>query len=292
MVSNENQKNYLVWAYFLSLVLIWGSSFILIKKGLEGYSVWQSATIRLLSALFVMIFLAARHLYKIPKEKIPWVLLVGLLSMFFPSYLFCAAETNLNSSMAGILNALTPLFTSVFAIAFWGKSISRKQRVGLAIGFFSTSFLLLINSNGQLSLNEYALLVIVAAICYGTNINIVKHHLSNVNSLHITTVAVTFAGLFAMIFLLSSGYKGYIIVNGSQIYPLLSLVILGVLGTALAQLLQNRLIQKSSVAFASSTTYLIPVVAVLWGLIDGENLVLLHYIGMAGIIAGVWIVRE
>lgn len=286
------KTKYTVWIYFLSLVLIWGSSFILIKNGLEGYSIWQSATIRLVSALFVMSFLAIRHIRKIPKGKIPWILLVGLLSMFFPSYLFCAAETNLNSSTAGILNALTPLFTGVFAVTFWGKSISKKQGVGLAIGFISTTFLLLINSNSQLSFNEYALLVIAATICYGTNINIVKHYLFDVNSLHITTVAVTFAGILALIFLVFSGYQEYITVDSGQIYSLLSLITLGVLGTALAQLLQNQLIQKSSVAFASSTTYLIPVVAVFWGLMDGENLIIFHYIGMAGIIAGVWLVKE
>lgn len=286
------KRNYLVWAYFLSLVLIWGSSFMLIKKGLEGYSVWQSATIRLVSAFIVISFLAIRHIRKIPKKKVPFVLLVGLLSMFFPSFLFSAAETKLNSSMAGILNALTPLFTTVFATGFLGKSVSRIQWAGLAIGFLSTLFLILIDFNAGLSFNQYALLVIIATICYGININIVKHYLYDINSLHITTVAVSFAGLLALIFLLFSGYQEYIVVSSNQIYPLLSLVTLGVLGTALVQLIQNQLIQKSSVAFVSSTTYLIPAVAVLWGLLDGEKLVFLHYMGMAGIIAGVWILRE
>lgn len=174
--------------------------------------------------------------------------------------MFSAAETNLSSSLAGILNALTPLFTGIFAITFWGKSISIKQGAGLAIGFISTSFVILINSSSQLSLNEYALLVIVATICYGININIVKNYLSDVNSLHITTIAVTFSGLLALIFLLFSDYQAYITVSSDQIYPLLSLVILGVMGTALAQLIQNKLIQQSSVAFASSTTYLTRII--------------------------------
>lgn len=286
------QKNYLVWVYFFSLVLIWGSSFILIKNGLRGYTIWQSATIRLVSAFLVINFFAIRHLRKIPKRKIPLVFLVALFSMFFPAYLFSAAETNLNSSMAGILNALTPLFTSVFAITFWGQSISGKQWLGLAIGFFSTLCLILIDLNAEFSLNQYALLIIIATICYGANINIVKNYLSDVNSFHITTVAVSFAGLLAFLFLPFSDYEGYYIVERSQIYPLISLIILGVLGTAVAQLIQNRLIQKSSVAFASSTTYAIPVVAVLWGLLDGEKLALFHYLGMMGIIAGVWILKE
>ncbi len=286
------KDNYIVWFYFILLVLIWGSSFILIKNGLKGYSIWQSATIRLVSAFSVMAFFAVRHLRKIPRKKVPIILLVGLLSMFFPSYLFCAAQTLINSAMAGILNTLVPLFTSIMALTFFGKSITKSQWLGLAIGFFSATFLILVNSTGEFSFNEYALLVMVATICYGLNINIVKIYLADINSLHITTVAVSFAGILGLIFLFFNGYESYIEVNDNQVFPLLSLIALGVLGTALAQYIQNRLIQKSSAVFASTTTYLIPIVAVLWGLLDGENLVFWHYLGMLGILSGVLILNR
>lgn len=286
------KDSYIVWFYFILLVLIWGSSFILIKNGLKGYSIWQSATIRLVSALAVMAFFAVKHLRKIPSKKIPIVLVVGLLSMFFPSYLFCMAQTHISSAMAGILNALVPLFTSVIALTFFGRSITRLQWLGLAVGFFSATFLILINASAEFSLNEYALLVIIATICYGLNINIVKIYLADVNSLHITTVAVSFAGILGLLFLLFSGYESYIEVGDDQIFPLLSLIALGVLGTALAQYIQNQLMQKSSAIFASSTTYIIPVVAVLWGLLDGEKLVFWHYLGMLGILMGVLILNR
>jgi len=286
------KDNYIVWPYFILLVLIWGSSFILIKNGLKGYSIWQSATIRLVSAFAVMAFFSIRHLKKIPRKKVPIVLLVGLLSMFFPSYLFCMAQTQINSSMAGILNALVPLFTSVIGLTFFGKSITKTQWLGLAVGFFSATFLIMINSTAVFSLNEYALLVIIATICYGLNINIVKIYLADINSLHITTVAVSFAGILGLSVSFFSGYESYIQVGDNQVFPLLSLIALGVLGTALAQYIQNQLIQKSSSVFASSTTYLIPIVAVLWGLLDGEELVFWHYLGMLGILLGVLILNK
>lgn len=287
-----DNARYAVWTLFLLLVLIWGSSFILIKNGLAGYTAWQAATIRLVPASSVMFFLAIRDIRKVPRQKIPFILLVGTLSMLFPAYLFSIAETNINSAMAGILNALTPLFTGVFAISFWGQNLSKKQWLGLGIGFFSTSFLLLFNTDARFTFNEYALLIVLATACYGLNINIVKNYLSDINPLHVTTIAVSFAGVMGFIFLFASGYENYVTVNKSQFYPLLSLIILGVIHTALAQLMQNRLIQKSSVAFVSSTTYLIPVVAVLIGLLVGEQLVFLHYISMAGIIFSVWIIKE
>ncbi len=282
----------MVWFYFIILVLIWGSSFILIKNGLKGYTVWESATIRLVSALSVMIFFAIGHLKKIPRKKIPLVLLVGLLNMFFPSYLFSMAESHISSAMAGILNALTPMFTSVIALTFFGKCISKVQWVGLAIGFISAVFLITINSSTLFSLNEYALLIIVATISYGLNYNIIKSCLSGVKSVYITTVSVSFAGLLGMCVLFFSGYESYIEVGENKVFPLLSLVILGVLGTSFALYIQNLLIQKSSAVFASSVNYLIPVVAVLWGVLDGERLVFLHYLGMLGILIGVLILNK
>ncbi|MBF8149906.1 EamA family transporter [Winogradskyella sp. F6397] len=286
------KNNYKVWFYFIALVLIWGSSFILIKNGLNGYTVWQAATIRLVSAFFVMFFFAIRHIRKIPSEKVPVILLVSLLSMVFPSYLFSIAQSQISSALAGILNALVPMFTSVLGLLFFRKSINKLQWLGLAIGFISASFLILITTGSTFSLNEYALLIIVATICYGLNFNIVKTYLSDVNSLHVTTIAVSFSGIFGFLFLFFSGYDSYINVSEQQVFPLLSLITLGVLGTALAQFMQNQLIQKSSAVFASSLTYLIPVVAVLWGVLDGEKLVFWHYLGMLGILIGVLILNK
>ena len=286
------RDNILVWIYFLLLVLIWGSSFILIKNGLKSYSPWEAATIRLVSACSVFIFLSFRHLKKIPTKKIPIVLFLGVLNMFVPAYLFCMAQTHITSGMAGILNSLTPLFTSIIAIVFFGKLITRIQWLGLVIGFCSTAFLILMNTSSTISLNEYALLIIVATICYGASINIVKNHLASLNSLHITTVAVSFAGILGVVVLISGGYKSYFTVNEQNFYPLLSLITLGIVGTAIAQLIQNQLIKKSSAVFASSMTYVIPIVAVLWGLLDGEQLYYYHFLGMMGIITGILIINK
>ena len=156
----------------------------------------------------------------------------------------------------------------------------------------SAVFLITINSSTLFSLNEYALLIIVATISYGLNYNIIKSCLSGVKSVYITTVSVSFAGLLGMCVLFFSGYESYIEVGENKVFPLLSLVILGVLGTSFALYIQNLLIQKSSAVFASSVNYLIPVVAVLWGVLDGERLVFLHYLGMLGILIGVLILNK
>jgi drug/metabolite transporter (DMT)-like permease len=289
--STYTKPDLLSWGYFLFLSLTWGSSFILIKRGLEGFTVWQSATIRIVVAAIILVGFAARHIHKIPKGKLKYIFLSSMMGMFAPSYLFCAAEVNLSSSVTGVLNALTPAFAAIVGFIFFKKSLQRFQSVGIIIGFIGTACLVLINANSKIEINGYAFLVMLAASFYGININIVKNHLADINPFHLTTVAVSFSGALGLIVLFATGYESYVNIQPQQISPLIALATLGIMGTALAQIALNKLIKRTSVVFASSNTYIIPIVAVVWGIADGEQLHFWHFVGMSAIILGILVLN-
>lgn len=286
MKNNALQK----WFLLILLSLIWGSSFILIKKGLTGFGFIEAATIRLMSAGLVALPFGLFHFRKIPVNRLPLVVVTSLLSMVIPAYLFCISQQHIQSSVAGILNALTPTFTFLFSLFFFKSKYYFLQVVGLVLGLVSSVFLVFAGAGSALSFNTYGLLIIGATVCYGLNINFVKTYLAEVPSLSLSAVSVTFAGIivFFLVFVPQhTAYEGL----GKQIAPLMALITLGVLGTAVAQLLQNKLISISSSLFASSSTYIIPVVAILWGLADNEAFSVSHLVSMAGILAAIVLIR-
>ncbi len=288
----NTDKRWLVWLYFIFLFVVWGSSFILIKRGLEVYTVWQAASIRLIAAFVVLGGFAIVSLKKVSLQKLPVIILSGLLSMFIPSYLFCAAQIGISSSIAGILNALTPAFTFIIGVIFFRQSISKMQIAGLLIGFAGTAIMLLFNSTGNLTINAYAFFVVAATICYGININLVKKYLADVNPFHFTVISVSSSGLLALLYMLLMNKEPLLLYSKQNIPALLAVVILGIMGTALAQIALNKLIKASSPIFASSYTYVIPFVAIIWGLMDGEILHVGHIFGMILILAGVYILKR
>jgi drug/metabolite transporter (DMT)-like permease len=285
-------KGVLVWLFYCVLVLTWGSSFILMKQGLKYYSPPQVATIRLISAMIVLGGFATIHIRKIPFRSLGYVLLSALLVMFIPAYLFCYAESQISSAVAGILNALTPFFTFILGVLYFKQPVHRMQIAGLLIGFTGILFLTLINSNGELSFNRFTIFVIIASFCYGLNINIVKTYLSHVNPLHLSTVSVTFAGLFSLIYLWGSGGIPIMPLSLENRGPVIASVILGVCGTAVAQVLFNYIIRRSTPVFSSSIIFALPVVAIFWGVLDGESLLIWHYVGMVCIISGILVMRR
>ena len=159
------------------------------------------------------------------------------------------------------------------------------------LGLVCAAMLAIERSNSEITLNWHASLIILAAMCYGFNINLIKQRLSHIPAFILSTVTVSFAGLLAFFVGFLPNLSNY---HPSQIQwlPLLSLVTLGVLGTAIAQLLQYKLIKETSALFASSTTYIIPVVAVFWGILDGEQFHLIHAVSIAGILGAVILIRK
>ncbi|NOT36986.1 MAG: DMT family transporter [Saprospiraceae bacterium] len=286
-----NNNHYMKWILIIILGLIWGSSFILIKKGLEGFAYVEAASIRMMAAGVVSIIPAFFHLKRIPKDKYLVVFLTALFGMFFPAYLFCLAQVKVQSVVAGLLNALTPAFAFLIAILFYNTKFKNLHLAGLIIGLCSAILLSLERSSGNISFNSYSLFVVLATLSYGTNINVVKNHLQQVNSLSVSFVSVSIAGFLSFLIFFIPNMSAYA-VSSSNIGAFLYLIILGVLGTALAQVLFNKLIQISSTIFAGSVTFLIPLVALIWGIIDGEVIGFSHFICILGILFSVYLIRK
>ncbi len=289
------RKSLIVWSSFLLLMFAWGSSFILVKRAWEGgFTAFEIASVRMLSAFVVLIVPAFFHFKQIPREKLGLLAISAFLSMFIPAFLFATAQSHIKeSSIISILNALTPAFTFVIGILAFRQPLMKMQILGLAIGFVGSALLILFNTKGELSINHYAFLVMAATFCYGTNVNLVKYKLSEIKSIHLSTVTVAIAGLTAIIYLLFSGSVPHIYQNAVE-HPWAfgAIFLLGAMGTALAQVVFNNMLSLTSSVFASSITYFIPIVALMWGLLDGEVLSYWHFLGMAFIIGGVFILNK
>lgn len=279
----------LKWVYLSTLALIWGSSFILIKKGLLGLTPMQVGSLRLIFAALFLLLIGFKSLAKIPHFQWKYIALTAMLGTFIPAFLFSIAQTQLDSSVSAILNSLTPLNTMILGGIAFGLSFKRAQVFGVIIGLIGT-FLLIIN--GALNHPEqnyyYAILVLIASICYATNVNLIKKYLSDLSPLSITTgnfLVLLFPALLVLFF---SGFFDVIAVESVQ-HSVLYIVILGVVGTGIANLIFFKTIQISSPVFATSVTYLIPVVAFGWGLLDNEMLTPVQFLGAFIILFGVYL---
>ena len=293
MVEKLKKSKYFHIIILLFLAVIWGSSFILIKKGLVSFSPTQVGSIRIVVAFLVMLPVAIKHLATVYKEKWKTILIWGFLANLIPAVLFATAQTGLSSSLTGILNSLTPIFILIVGAAFYSTAIKSKQIIGLVIGFIGSFALSFVGSNGEFgSFNFYVLFVIGATICYGIAGNMVKVYFNKINSIVLTSLAMFSVGPFGLVYLLTTDFTHVLFnVDGAWL-SLFYLIILGAVGTAFALVIFYKIIQQTSAVFASTVTYLIPIMALVWGIIDGEALYPLHFVGMALIIFGVWIVNK
>ncbi|NCI51574.1 DMT family transporter [Sediminibacterium roseum] len=280
------------WALFTILSLIWGSSFILMKAGMNTLTAYHVASIRILSAGVVLIPFAFRALKQVPKNKLVLVILSGLLGSFFPAYLFCIAETRIESSLAGILNALTPLFTILVGIAFFQLKANVQKIIGVLIGF--GGLCLLVAPSGNISFEHFThiMLVLLATLLYGINVNMVGRHMQGVGSINIAALAFTFLIVPTIVILYFTGYFHLPLTHKDVMLSTLASSVLGIGGTAIASILFYMLVKRAGTLFASMVTYGIPFVAVLWGVWGGEQ-VTLWQMGCLGIIlAGVYLVNK
>ena len=279
----------LKWVYLITLALIWGSSFILIKKGLVGLTSLQLGSLRIIFAAIFLLLIGFKSLAKIPRVQWKYIALTATLGTFFPAYLFAIAQTQIDSTVSSILNSLTPLNTLIFGILAFGLSFRRAQIFGVIIGLVGT-FLLIVN--GALHHPEqnyyYAILVLIASFCYAMNVNLIKKNLSDLSPLSISPgnfLVLFFPALLVLIF---SGFFEVIAVESVQ-HSVLFVLVLGVLGTGIANIIFFKTIQISSPVFATSVTYLIPVVAFGWGLLDNEMLTPVQFLGAFIILFGVYL---
>ncbi len=294
--AKSQQTPLTAWLLLALLALVWGSSFILIKRSLVSFSPGQVAAGRLWFAfLFFSPFLAQQSRSAAVRATVRpvWVplLAIALVGFVIPAFIFAEAGAHLNSSLAGALNSLSPLFTMLIGAVFFGNALQSKQVAGILLGLAGSLLLVFFSATGAFAINGYALLVVLATVCYGLNINIIGRYVSHLPALVSSAWTFAFAGSIAILILLYADFFSRI--TQAENWPaLFALSLLGVLGSGLMAFVFNRVVQLASPLFASSVTYLIPIVALLWGFLDGERIYTVQYAGMAICLTGVYLVNR
>ena len=273
------------WGIFILLCIIWGSSFILMKASKEDLTWSQMASLRIFSAGIVMLPFALFLFSKIPIKKMLLVIISAICGNLLPAYLFAGAiAKNIDSSLAGILNSLTPIFVVATGILFFRSKIQSKQILGVLIGFAGLVLLTIAGKGGISFQNvEYTLWILLATVLYGFNINIVAHYLKDVNPIHLAAVSIAFMIIPTSIVLWQQEFLQLSFDDDKILLAVIYSVMLGIVGSAIATALFYVLVKKAGGLFASLVTYGIPFVALAWGFIYGEKITMLQ-IGCLGII--------
>jgi drug/metabolite transporter (DMT)-like permease len=293
MNQSFDKSRLMAWALLITLVFVWGSSFILIKKGLEVFSVEELGALRISLAFLVLFPLTFSRFSKVPRKK--WIILatVGIIGNGFPAFLFAKAQTGIDSNLAGILNSMTPLFTLIIAVSFFRFRAKWYNVAGIFIALAGAIGLISISGGHSFDFNiRYAAYVFVATICYATTVNLIKYYLKEVDIISITAFSFFFAGVPLVVFLLSgTGFIHTMLNHEQALLGFMYILILAVLGTALAMIAFNKVIKLTNPVFASSVTYMIPIVAVAWGIIDGEPFTSIYLFWILLVLSGVYLVN-
>lgn len=286
-------KSWLPWMILVILALTWGSSFILIKRGLEVFTPGEVGALRVVITWLFLLPFALNRMRGLTRRQWLLFLAVGLVGSLGPAFLFAAAQKGIDSSLAGILNSLTPLFTLVVGISFFKSRPKWFNVAGVIIGLAGALGLVSVSGGGDFSFNMgFAILIIIAAFFYAINVNLVKAYLQGVDPITITAMSFFMVGPIAAVYLfLFTGFAVGVGTNPHALGGLGYLAILAIVGTGLALMLFNRLIQLTSAVFASSVTYFIPVVAVIWGIADGEHFKAGFLLWILLVISGVLLVN-
>ncbi|GGB85453.1 permease [Flavobacterium suaedae] len=276
------------WYLLITLSLIWGSSFILIKRGLVGLTPFQLGSLRIIFCAIFLLIVGFKSLTKIPRHKWKYIALTALFGTFLPVYFFSIAQVEIYSSITAIINSITPLNTLIIGAVVFGLQFQRRQLFGVLIGLVGCILLIFKGALDNPEQNYwFALFVVAATVCYATNINLIKKYLSDLSPLSISVGNFAVMIIPATIILFLSGF-GDVYCKPAVQNSMLYIAVLGIIGTGLANIIFFRMIHLSSPIFASSVTYLIPVVAFGWGLVDGESLSPIQIVGAAIILVGVY----
>lgn len=281
------------WIYLMLLALIWGSSFILMKRALVGLSPMQVGALRIIFTALFLILIGGRKIFKIKKKQWYYLTLNGLVGTFFPAFLFAYAIDKIDSSIASILNSLTPLNTLIFGALVFGFGFKKRQLFGVLIGLIGT--LMLILKGAEVNPNQdyfYASFILIASVGYAFNVNILKKYLFNLDAISITVANFVLLIIPTLVVLWFTDFFETFELNKATKTGMFYLAILAVFCTGLAKIMFNRLIQISTPIFSSSVTYLIPIVAITWGVLDGEKITLFQIISGAIIMFGVYLVNK
>ena len=276
------------WFYLIALSLIWGSSFILIKKALVGLEASQLGSLRIIFSSIFIFLIAWRNIFSIKKIEWKWITISAFLGSFFPAFLFAFAEKEIDSSVASIINSIVPLNTLILGMIIFKIESTKRQIIGVLVGFFGTY--LLISSGLKLNPDQnynYAGLVILCSFLYALNVNIIKKYLQHLSALTITVGHFTAIILPAVLVFLFSDFEFSSLEKDEVKTSIFYVFILALFGTALAKIIFNKLIKISSPVFASSVTYSMLIVSIFWGIADGEKFSIYQLIATIIIVFGV-----
>jgi len=281
------------WFYLISLSLIWGSSFILIKKALVGLEADQLGSLRIIFSSIIIILIAWKRLSKITRLEWKWISISAFLGSFFPAFLFAFAEKEIDSAVASIINSIVPLNTVVIGLVLFNIRSTKRQIIGVLIGLAGTYMLIM--SGIKLNPDQnylYSGFVILCSFLYALNVNIIKKYLQHLSALTITVGHFAVIIIPAVIVFYFSDFDVNSLKNQETIDSVIYVLILAVFGTALAKILFNKLIKISSPVFASSVTYSMLIVSIFWGLVDGEKFSIYQLIATIIIILGVLLTNK
>jgi drug/metabolite transporter (DMT)-like permease len=281
------------WLYLIVLSMIWGTSFILIKKGLVGLTQIQLGSLRTVLTAIILFSVGLPTLKQIKKPQWKWIALSALFGTFFPAFLFAFAQKHIDSAVASILNSLTPLATAVLGYLVFSIYTTRRQMIGVFIGLLGSIMLIMAGAHINPHQNHwYGILVLIASVGYALNVNILKKYLNELSPLAIATGNFVVIVIPALLILIGTGYFDEIWTVPEVQVSTGYIAILALFGTALAKILFNKMIQISSPVFASSVTYTMPIVAVLWGIFDGERFGWYQAISALIVLFGVYLANQ
>lgn len=285
-------SKFINWSILLLLALVWGSSFILMKRGLDAFSSSQVAALRMFIAFLFVIPFSFKYIKKAEIKDWHKFMAIGLCGNFIPAFLFTAAETGISSSLTGMLNGLTPFFTLLIGILLFSAKAQANKVAGILIGLLGAVGLLMPEKMSDLGTNiSYGGYVVIATIFYGTSVNLIRKYAGEYHSITTACWAMMLVGPFGGIYLLFTDF------SAAMQHPLFwqslgYVAILAIGGTALSVMLFNLLVKNTGTLFSSSVTYLIPIVAMLWGYFDGETISWRHIISILVILGGVYLINR
>jgi drug/metabolite transporter (DMT)-like permease len=290
----------LAWVLLLVLSLIWGTSFILMKKGLVVFSALEMGAARVSVAAALLLPFALREIGRVERSRLKWLALSGTVGTLIPAFLFAYAETRLASGLAGVLNALTAVFVLLVGALLFGQRLTGLRVLGIALGLLGTVVLMLLGGSGDAATAPggagnawYGLYIVAATVGYGLSVNVIKYRLHAMTPVAVTSLLLLLIGGPTLVYLLlGTGFVHKLATVPGAWAAFGYIALLATLSTAVATVLFNMLIQRSTTLFASSSTYLIPIVALGWGALDGEAFNLWHALGMVIILAGVAVIHR
>lgn len=282
------------WLYLTVLSIVWGSSYILIKWGLVALTPLQLGSLRLLITTIALLLVGYPSLRGLTRYHWKWLAITGYVGTFLPAFLFAFAQQHIESAVAAILSALTPLLTLIFGVLFFKIKVLRKQYLGVAIGLMGSMGLVWGGLSTSEILNpEYLLLIVMATCCYAINIHFLKIHLVQVGVMAITLGNFIFMAPVALIILLSSDFFSAKTFEHPEIYTSIGYItVLALAGSAFAKYLFNKFVKITSAIFASSVTYTLTIVALFWGISDGETITAFQLFSTVIILFGVYLSHQ